>query len=552
MRRARKERDDLESSLRGSRKPEAQESMQRARLNPAAKSNCNASLKAPPFAPDYQLRAVFDAANIGIAVCSLNGDILEANAALSRMFGYTKVELSGKELDELQGDECLPTSLALKELGKALPESSPQEGTYRRKNGSEFWGRLALSVAPAESDEPAFMVAILEDITEYKRIAEKSREAEKMEVIGRLAGGIAHDFNNLLTGVLLYCDLLSEGIHGGSAMLRHVEEIRLAGEQGAALTHQLLAMARKETPRLCPVSLNEVISSTENMLRRLIGEQIELVTTLAPGLPQIRGDQGQLRQVLLNLVLNARDAMPQGGRVTVRTCVHSSPADGAGKASLFVEDTGCGMGEKTCARIFEPFFTTKHAGHGTGLGLATVRRIVEECQGEIKVESKTGHGTRIEASFPTLGAVLASGSGPKKSGTSAPSNRNVLKEAVTQQTILLVDDHASARTSIQSVLHHAGFRVLPAASGKQALKIFSQSSQQVGLLLADWTMPGMSGCELASQMRQQKPELKVLLISGHHDPQEDPPDDAVELIRKPFAGPALLERVRAVMNCEED
>jgi CheY-like chemotaxis protein len=355
-----------------------------------------------------------------------------------------------------------------------------------------------------------------------------------MEVIGRLAGGIAHDFNNLLTGILLYCDLLSAGIERGSRLLQHVEEIRLAGEQGAALTQQLLAMARKQAPQLRPILLNDVVHSTENLLRRLIGEQIELVTVLAPNLRTVMADQAQLRQVLLNLVLNARDAMPNGGRITVSTQASDRLSGEQAAVSLLVEDTGCGMDEGTRARLFEPFFTTKQPGHGTGLGLATVQRIVSESGGTIEVKSEAGHGTGIEVLLPATEAVPAA-------SVSAGCSR-------AGETILLVDDHSSARNSIQRVLHHAGYRVLPASSGKRALKVFAESPDGVDLLIADWMMPGMNGRELAEKLRHQKPELKVLLISGYHDLQEGAPAASVELIRKPFAGPVLIERIREVLD----
>jgi signal transduction histidine kinase len=274
-----------------------------------------------------------------------------------------------------------------------------------------------------------------------------------MEVIGRLAGGIAHDFNNLLTGVLLYCDLLSDGIQRGSQLLQHVEEIRLAGEQGAALTQQLLAIARKQVPQPRPILLNDVVSSSENLLRRLIGEQIELATLLAPKLRSVHADPAQLRQVLLNLVLNARDAMPQGGRITVRTQAKNRLNGTQPAVSLLVEDNGCGMDEPTRARLFEPFFTTKPPGHGTGLGLATVQRIVSESGGTIDVKSEAGHGTRIEVSLPAL----------DRGRTARPP----AKRSRPTSTVLLVDDHPSARTPYNGFCstRATGYCRLPAGSG---------------------------------------------------------------------------------------
>jgi CheY-like chemotaxis protein len=273
------------------------------------------------------------------------------------------------------------------------------------------------------------------------------------------------------------------------------------------------------------------------MLRRLIGEQIELVCAPAADLPPVLADEAQLRQVLLNLVLNARDAMPHGGRITVSTKADNRFGAGHSGVSLMVEDTGCGMDDDTRAHLFEPFFTTKSPGHGTGLGLVTVKRIVSEAGGTIGIKSETGRGTGIEVTLPAIEASPVAGT-PQQSRAG--------------QTILLVDDHSSARNSIQRVLHHAGYRVLQASGGRRALKVFAESEHRVDLLIADWMMPGMSGQELVAKLRQQNSELRVLLISGYHNPKDAKPDASVELIRKPFARSVLIERVREVLDRKGD
>jgi two-component system, cell cycle sensor histidine kinase and response regulator CckA len=487
---------------------------------------------------EERFREMFEGAAIGIATYTLDGHILETNAALARMLGYSCEELSSLHARDVHPADFQPDETLLAELRRGERHSFKQERRYRHKDGSYIWGQLTVSAVHDAGADAAFLIVMLEDATECRRAAEKSHQAEKMEVIGRLAGGIAHDFNNLLTGVLLYCDLLSAGIEPGSHLLRHVEEIRFAGEQGAALTQQLLAIARKQVPQPRPILLNDVVSASENLLRRLIGEQIDLVTVLAPNLPTVLADQAQLRQVLLNLVLNARDAMPHGGGITVSTQPSDRLIGDQAAVSLLVEDTGCGMDEHTRARLFKPFFTTKPPGHGTGLGLATVQHIVSESKGTITVKSETGQGTQIEVLLPVIGAVPAAGVSAERSRTG--------------ETILLVDDHSSARNSIQRVLHHAGYRVLQASSGRRALKLFSESPQGVDLLIADWMMPGMNGRELAEKLRQQKPELKVLLISGYQDLQDSSSAASVELIRKPFAGPVLIERIRKVLDGKGD
>src|SRR6266478_8869661 len=452
--------------------------------------------------------AMFEGAAIGIGTCNLDGHILESNAALAKMLGYSREELSGIHARELHPVDFQPDETLLAELKRGTRDSFKQETRYRRKDGSDLWGQLTVSVVHDAGGESIFLIAMLEDATEARRAAEKSRAAEKMEVIGRLAGGIAHDFNNLLTGILLYCDLLSAGIERGSRLLQHVEEIRLAGEQGAALTQQLLAIARKQAPQPRPILLNDVVSSTENLLRRLIGEQIDLVTVLATNLRTVLADQAQLRQVLLNLVLNARDAMPHGGRITVSTQASNRLSGAQAAVSLLVEDTGCGMDEGTRARLFEPFFTTKQPGQGTGLGLATVQRIVSEAGGTIEVKSQPGHGTRIEVLLPATEAVPAV---------------SVSAQSRAGETILLVDDHSSDRNSIQRLLHHAGYRVLQASSGKRALKVFAESPHGVDLLIADWMMPGMSGRELAEKLRHQKPAAESAIDFRLSRPQRRPP-----------------------------
>lgn len=473
-----------------------------------------------------------------MGICTLDGQFLEANERLAAMLGYSCPELVGRCIRDLRlgtsdGEDFLPG-----EMQRGGQSTLRKESRLLRKDGSDLWCELTMSVVHDDTGQPASLLVLLEDTTGQKRAAEDSLEAEKMEVIGRLAGGIAHDFNNLLTGVLLYCDLLSDGLKRGSRLRQHVEEIRQAGEQGAALTQQLLAMARKQVVQLQPIVLNEIISSTKGLLRRLIGEQVKLVTRLSPKLPPVMADPVQLRQVLLNLVLNARDAMPQGGQIIVRTNPSEPFGDTHSKVALLVEDNGCGMDEATRARLFEPFFTTKESGRGTGLGLATVKRIVTESGGLIEVKSEPGRGTQIEVLFPAIDCVAES--------------RVVKRTSVSGRTVLLVDDHSGVRNSIQRVLQRAGYRVLAASSGERALELFSDRAEEVGLLLADWMMPCMTGRELAENLLHQKPDLKVLLISGYHDLRDRAPNDSTELIRKPFTGRVLLERIREILDSRGD
>ena len=378
---------------------------------------------------DLRFPQVFDAAAIGMAICHFDGRILEGNSALGRMFGYDCEELPGVDPWELHAAQFHPEpfdrsdssesngSQFLAELLRGERGSFAVEKRYLRKDGSNFWGHLTVSLARNAHHNPVFLVALLEDITQRKRVDERLRQAEKMEVIGRLTGGIAHDFNNLLTGILLYCDLLLSELEPDRRACRHIEEVRLAGEQGAALTQQLLAVARKHAPKPRALSINEIVTSTEKLLRCLIGEHIELVTVLDVSAGMVFADASRLRQVLLNLVVNARDAMgssPEGQPWRIRLSTKPGQLPGQRPSSLaqsnsvpavclIVEDNGCGMNADIRAHLFEPFFTTKDAGEGTGIGLGTVQRIVSEFGGRIEVASEPGSGTRFEVLLPALG-----------------------------------------------------------------------------------------------------------------------------------------------------
>ncbi len=407
---------------------------------------------APRFAPasasflDVRFRRAFETAAIGIGICDLEGRIIEANPALAQLLNYKCEELAGVDPWKLTGTKLVGTML----LGTRLPETplaeahlagpnsagdksgctglakadllcgAPLDGLPRPKSdswvveracqrcdGSEFWGRVTTSVAHDDGGQPAFLIVLLEDASERKHTDERLRQAEKMELIGRLAAGVAHDFNNLLTGILLYCDLLLPSLEVDEPPHRYVEEIRLASEQGAALTHQLLAIARKQEPARVS-AMNEIVASSENLLRRLMGERIELITALDAEAGLRVADGARLRQLLMNLVLNARDALDQGkvpgGKIWVSTRVAQWPPEPGREAiSLTVEDNGCGMSAETRSHLFEPFFTTKIASEGTGMGLGTVQRIVDELGGSIHISSTPGSGTRVEVFLPAAG-----------------------------------------------------------------------------------------------------------------------------------------------------
>ncbi len=353
------------------------------------------------------LPQVFDAAAIGMALCHFDGRIVEGNAALARLLGYEPSELPGLNPWGLREEDSIPGSRFLDEISSGAREFFALEKSCCRKNSSRFQGRLTVSLARGHEASANLLVVLLEDATDRCRLEQQLRQAEKMELIGRLTAGVAHDFNNLLTGFLLYCDLLLSKLDPSDPLRPHVEEVREAGEQGSSLTQQLLTFARKQAPKARSTPVNQIVASTEHLLRRLIGEHIELLITLDPDAGAVFADPVQLRQVLLNLVLNARDALKAGGRIHVRTQAPPLPENSQASStsrcsSLIVEDNGCGMTDEVRTHLFEPFFTTKRAGEGVGMGLATIHRIVAEMGGHVEVASAPAEGSRFQVFFPVV------------------------------------------------------------------------------------------------------------------------------------------------------
>ena len=359
---------------------------------------------------DRRFRAIFEAVAMGIVQCDRTGKIREANPKFQRMLGYRCEELRGMVFRDLVYPEDSDRySRAFNELVEGKRNTCELEVRYLGRTGPPGWIHLNISLVRGPEGEPQFASAMAEDITERKRSEQRLREAQNMEVIGRLVGGVAHDFNNLLTGILLYCDLLVAGSQAGSRLRHHAEEIRMAGEQGAALIQHLLAISRRQVVEPRILCLNQTIESTRNLLSRLIGENIELHLQLQQGLGNVKMDPAQVQQILFNLVLNARDAITDSGRITVKTgsCELQPPKSSVPPIPipavlLEVSDTGCGMSEETRSHLFEPFFTTKTPGRGHGLGLATVYSIVKNSGGLIHVDSNPGRGTRFRVMLPRV------------------------------------------------------------------------------------------------------------------------------------------------------
>jgi len=495
---------------------------------------------------DKRYQAIFHAAAMGIAQCTIDGHVADSNAALERLLGYTHEELRGMHFrDFIHPDDVGIDTVLFQEMVAGKRESYEIELRYIRKDRALRWVRQTVSLVRGFDGRPEFAIGMTEDVTERKRTEQQLRDAQKMEAIGRLVGGVAHDFNNLLTGIMLYCDLLMNGLEKGSRLRHHAEEIHTASQHGATLIQQLLAVARQQVVEPRVLNLNEIVSEMTNLLAHLIGEHIELVTELADDLKKVRLDPAQVKQIVMNLVLNARDAMAEGGRITLNTAhrkmqiVTEGNVREAECVMLTVKDTGCGMDAETRSRIFEPFFTTKAAGEGYGLGLATVYSIVKQNGGAIEVESEPGRGTQVSIFFPRS----------EEENVQEPS---LQRAATGHETVLLVDDNPQVRRSVCRLLSDQGYRVLEAANGASALALFESSKAQVDLLLVDLAMPGMSGREVARRLKKLRSNLKVLFVTGFRSPQqrEQAEEEPIELFQKPFDGRALIRKVREVLDAD--
>jgi len=369
---------------------------------------------------------------------------------------------------------------------------------------------------------------------------ERLRQAQKMEAVGRLAGGIAHDFNNLLTVITSYTDLLLEDLDAGDPVREDVGQIRKAAEGAAALTRQLLAFSRRQALEPRVLSLKTSIASAEPLLERLIGEDVHLTTSVAPDLGAVKADPGQLEQVIINLAVNARDAMPTGGRLTIEAA-NMDQGEGGRYVMLALSDTGIGMDEETKSRIFEPFFTTKAAGKGTGLGLATVYGIVKQSGGFIGVHSELGRGTTFQVYLPRVDEPAET----EAAGAALPEPRGGT------ETVLVVEDEPPVRIVTRQVLERYGYAVLEAPDGDTALHLAAKHHGAIHLLLTDVVMPGLSGRQLAEQLARLRPAIKVLYASGYAEnalAHHGIPESGISYLGKPFTPETLARRVRDVLD----
>jgi PAS domain S-box-containing protein len=424
-------------------------------------------------------------------------------------------------------------------------DSHEVEYRFRRADGSYAVVLERTYVVYGESGEPIRALSAMTDLSDRRELEEQFRQAQKMEAVGRLAGGVAHDFNNILMVITAYTEIMREGLRPEDRFHKSLAEVQRAAERGAALTYQLLAFSRKQVLLLRIINLNSVIEDSVKMIQRLIGEDIELNVSLGKPLWAVKADPGQVVQVLMNLCVNARDAMPHGGELDIRTmnvsfdaeAVRDRPALVPGNyAALVVSDTGTGMTKEVQAHLFEPFFTTKESGRGTGLGLSTVFGIVKQSGGYVWVESTLGMGSSFTIYFPAVDAPLTAAITPE------------ITEAEGQgETILLVEDEAALRESISTYLSLHGYKVLEAVDGAEALQIARLHADSVRALITDVILPKLSGAELAREFAKISPQAVTLYMSGYTDRKlvdYDPASLTVGFLQKPFALRTLLEKER--------
>jgi two-component system cell cycle sensor histidine kinase/response regulator CckA len=489
-----------------------------------------------------------EVAHIGSWVAELDGsDRLGWSVEAHRIFGVALSEFEGTSAGFFARvhPADLETVRASSAAALASDRSYDIEHRIMRSDGSVRWVHERADIVRDQQGQPVRMIGTVQDITDRRLLEDQLRQSQKMEAIGRLAGGIAHDLNNALTAIAGYSELALAELPADNATRADVEEIRRAAERAGSVTRQLLAFSRKELlePRL--FNLNDTIDALGRLLARLLGADIEVRTELAPELPPILGDPGQVEQAVINLAVNARDAMPGGGDLVLSTALETLDETGARANApmtpgsyvvLSVSDTGHGMTRETAARIFEPFFTTKETGKGTGLGLSMVYSTLKQIGGFIFVTSEPNRGTTFRLYF--------------KPSIAPPVPRPIIAEASPrgQETVLVVEDESAVRNLVASSLRTEGYRLLLAASAEEALKIADTFADPIHLLLTDAIMPGKSGIELASLLVSKRVGLRVIIMSGYTEETLAGIDGSVELLQKPFAPKDLRRRVRAALD----
>ncbi len=500
---------------------------------------------------EARYRSLVQSAVYGIYRSSLEGRFFDVNPALIAMLGYDSAE------EVLALDPKSDVFLDPSEQERVMREFQRGarldnvEVRWKRKDGSAITVRLSGRAVNSPEEAAEVLELIAEDITERRVLENQFRQAQKMEAVGRLAGGVAHDFNNLLMVISGYAEVLLEQTRKGNPLYPKIEAIHQAADRATTLTRQLLAFSRKQLLELKVVNLNIIIEDMERLLRPLIGENIELHTQLASDLGRTRADAGQIEQVIMNLVVNSKDAMPTGGKINIQTANARLNNEDRRREYTYIQpgiyvvlsvtDTGEGMDKETQSRIFEPFFTTKEKGKGTGLGLSTVYGIIKQSGGYVLVESEPRLGTTFRIYLPRVEDTLEP-TGPMGASRS---------QAIGSETVLLVEDEESVRQLVRETLESKGYKVLEAENGEAALQIVSDYSGKIDMLITDVVMPGMSGRELSARLCASYPQTKVLYLSGYTEDaivHEGVIDPDTAFLQKPFTLQTLSRKVREVLG----
>jgi two-component system, cell cycle sensor histidine kinase and response regulator CckA len=497
---------------------------------------------------EERYRLFFEANVIGTFISTPAGKILSCNTAFARMFGYESPwEVQQQDVMQLLPDH----ERRCQYLDQLVSERAVErfERIGQRKDGKKVFVNESAVGIFNEAGEMTEILGYVVDETARRNAEEQLRRAQRLEAVGRLSGGIAHDFNNILGVILGYSELMMERVAAPDPLLHQIEEIRKAADRASALTRQLLAFSRQQVMQPVVMNVNDAVGEMDKMLHRLLGEDIEIAVRLADNLGNIKADPSQMEQVLLNLAVNARDAMPKGGKLTIETenaivdeayaTAHCDAVAGE-YVVLAVTDTGVGMSPETQASIFEPFFTTKERGKGTGLGLATVYGIVKQSGGYIWVYSEVGHGTTFKVYLPVVELE-------KKSRLVA--RVGVLAKG--SETLLLVEDSDPMRALSRSLLESAGYSVIEAPTPAEALEIIRSDPGTISLMITDVVMPGMSGRQLAEQIAPLRPEMQVLYVSGYTDDavvNHGVLESGMAFLQKPFTREALTRKVRELLD----
>ncbi len=505
---------------------------------------------------EQKYRDIFDFATVGIYQSRRDGSLITANAPLAEILGYDSPEdLLRHNLNGIYVDPAERRALITR--FETSERAHLQDLRWKRKDGTPIWLELDARVVRNTDGTTRYFEGFVSDISERKKSEEEKRrlqeqlvQAQKMEAVGQLAGGIAHDFNNLLTAITGYSELLLGELPPEDLRRSHAEEIRKAGERAASLTQQLLAFSRRQVLEPKVLDVNILVSDIERMLRRLIGEHIELKTRKASDLWKVKADPGQIEQAILNLVLNARDAMPSGGTLAIETS--NAPLDESFTRShvptqpgpyvcVAVSDTGVGISDEVKARLFEPFFTTKERGKGTGLGLSTTYGIIKQSGGYLWCDSEVGRGTTFRVLLPRVEEPVAQTEERKPLPPIHPGD----------ETLLLVEDEPEVRSLVQRILKTQGYTVVTAANPDEALAVAREFKGPIQLMVTDVVMPGMSGLQLAERLAPMRPDMRVLFMSGYTNDaigHQGVLDPGTAFLQKPFTPNALARKVREVLE----